>query len=55
MSPPLICPKNIDFVIFMQFLVILPKLPPPATSRPHLGNPVQCAELLPFSKKNFKI
>ena len=26
MPPPLFCSKNVDFVIFMQFLVILPKL-----------------------------
>ena len=26
LSPPLIWPKNVDFVIFMQFLTILPKL-----------------------------
>ena len=25
---PLLCPKNADFVIFMQFLAILPKLSP---------------------------
>ena len=38
-SLPLLCQKNIDFVIFMQFLAIFPKLPPPI-SRPHLGKPV---------------
>ena len=27
--PPLLCPKNVDYVIFMQFLAILPKLSPP--------------------------
>ena len=27
-SPPLFCPKNVDFEILMQFLVILPKLYP---------------------------
>ena len=26
--PPLFCPKNVDFVIFMQFLVILFKMSP---------------------------
>ena len=26
--PPLLCPKKADFVIFMQFLAILPKLSP---------------------------
>ena len=26
--PPLLCPKNVDFVIFMQFLVILFKMSP---------------------------
>ena len=31
-------PQNVDFVIFMQFLVILPKFVPPPTSQPHLGN-----------------
>ena len=38
MYPPLFCPQNIDFVIFMQFLVILRKLFP--TIWPHLRNPV---------------
>ena len=27
-QPPLLCPKNADFIIFMQFLAILPKLSP---------------------------
>ena len=35
--PALLSLQNADFVIFMQFLAILPKLSP--TSRPHLGNP----------------
>ena len=26
---PLVCPKNVDFVIFMQFLVISTKIPLP--------------------------
>ena len=26
-------PQNVDFVIFMQFLIILPKLVPPPTSQ----------------------
>ena len=40
-SLPLFWPKNANFVIFMQFVAILPKLfPPTTTSRPHpLGNP----------------
>ena len=52
-GPPLFWLRNADFVIFKQFLGILPKLPPfpPAgilsklppppsrTSQPHLGNP----------------
>ena len=37
--PPLICPQNVDFVIFIQFLAILPNCLP--TSRPYLGNPVR--------------
>ena len=30
------CPKNVDFVIFMQFLAILRKISP--TSRTKMGN-----------------
>ena len=33
MAPTLFCPQNVDFVIFMQFLAILPKMSP--TSQPH--------------------
>lgn len=33
---PLFCPKNIDFVIFMQFFAILPKMS--TTSRTVMGN-----------------
>ena len=36
----LFCPKNADFVIFMQFLVILPKLSPPHQPTP-FGKPWQ--------------
>ena len=36
--PPLFCPLNVDFVIFMQFWAILPKMPPP-TTRIQMGNP----------------
>ena len=38
-SPPLFCPQNVDFVISMQFLAILPKIKPP-TSQPLMGSPV---------------
>ena len=48
MSLPLFCPKNVDFVIFVQFLTIFPKLSPPI-SRPHLGNPVDYAQFLSLS------
>ena len=34
------CLQNVDFVLFMQSLSILPKFPPLPTGRPHLGNPV---------------
>ena len=27
--PPLFCPQNVDFVIFIQFSAILPNLSPP--------------------------
>ena len=45
MSPSLIWPKNDDFIIFMQFLGILPKLSLP-TSQPYLGNPETWREKL---------
>ena len=37
MSPSLSWPKNDNFVIFLQFLGILPELSLP-TSQPYLGN-----------------
>ena len=40
--PPLLCPKNVDFVIFMQFLANLPKMSP--TSRTQLQNPELCSD-----------
>ena len=38
MLSPLFCPQNVDFVFFMQFLAILPKLSPSPTSPPYFGN-----------------
>ena len=35
--PTLFCPRNVDFVFFMQILAILPKIFPQPTNRPHLG------------------
>ena len=53
--PPLFCPKHVDFVIFIQFLAILPKL-----SSQHKSNPFGkpwietinfTSESLPFQNK----
>ena len=37
--PPLLCPKNVDFVISCSFWPLCPNCPP-TTSRLYLGNPV---------------
>ena len=37
--PPLLCTKNVDFVISCKFCALCPNCPP-TTSRPYLGNPV---------------
>ena len=39
MFPPLLCPKNVDFVISCKFRPLCLNCPP-TTSRPYLGNPV---------------
>ena len=45
---PTVLPPNVDFVISMQFLAILPKFPP-SPNQPHLGNPCTIAPLIVYS------